>query len=185
MNAVQAYQGSVRMKGHGRTLPPYLDASHPEARRGTAHLRTVDANLIVAWNKSRHVFEVWGPSLEARGWWGICEVSNERGRPYRGVVPWELICAQFIEAREGELSADIAFRANEERGRQFEREHERRTEEGIKYFQRGIAGELGGYGRHSADDIADGWNHAAYGQKPAPRGQVVNVPGVGNVGGGS
>jgi hypothetical protein len=157
MSRVALAQGAVRPKNHGRTLPGYLDTQHPEAVRGTTHVRTLDPNLLVAWDPQRAAFVIYGPSLSAGGWVPICVCQDDLGRPFRGVVPWEIICATLRNAREGELSADIAARQNERMLAAADAARRRELEEGARYFARGIAGELEGWGRQDAADISRGW----------------------------
>jgi len=149
---------SVRPRNNGRMLPAYLDAQHPEAVRGTTHVRTLDPNLVVGLDTRRTTFQVWGPSLAAGGWIAICDCQDDQGRPFRGTVPWERVCVALREAREGELSVDRAERENARLRAQTAAAADRELEEGAKYWARGIAGELHGWGRWDAADIARGWN---------------------------
>jgi len=95
-------------RNQGRMLPQWLDTRDAEAVRGSTRVRTVDRNLIVGRDRRRGVFQVWGPSLNAGGWLPICDCQDDEGRPFRGPVPWEVIVAALVQARGGELSADVA-----------------------------------------------------------------------------
>jgi hypothetical protein len=158
-------------KNQGRMLPYWLDTGDPEAQRGSTRVRSVDRNLIVGRDRRRGVFQVWGPSLSAGGWLPICDCQDDRGRPFRGTVPWELVVAALVQARGGELSADVAARHNEALDRAKDAELERQVEAGAKYYARAVAGEREGWGRWDYRDVEDAYRMAQEGgSKAAPRG---------------
>jgi hypothetical protein len=156
-------------------LPPYLDLRRDEAVRGTNRLRSIDPLLLVAWNTRRELYEVWGPSMLARGWVPICECSDDYGRPFRDQVPWELIMEGLIQAREGDQARE-ALEQNERMHASRQAALDAKNREGASYFDRAIVGEIEGWGRWDGRDVADGWNAAAHGQKPAPRGFKIYAP---------
>ena len=163
-----------RPQGHGQTFPPHVEPRDAEALRGSQQLRAIDPNLIVVLDKSRHVYQVWGPSLAAGGWVPIVDCQDDAGRPYRGRVPWELIAQALVQAREGEYACDRARRENDAREAQLEREHSDRFGDALRYARRAVQGELRGYGRHSAEDVAIGFRNADEGRlKAPPKGRVI------------
>lgn len=166
-------------KNQGRMLPHWLDTGDPEAQRGSTRVRSVDRNLIVGRDRRRGVFQVWGPSLSAGGWLPICDCQDDRGRPFRGTVPWELVVAALVQARGGELSADVAARHNEALDRAKDAELDRQVEEGAKYYARAVAGEREGWGRWDYREVEDAYRMAQEGgSKAAPRGVKHFVGGL-------
>lgn len=156
---IELADGSVtRMSGHGKTFPTYFDTQHPEAIRGTTRLRTIDPNLIVGWNGREARLQIWGPSIAFGGWTPICDVADDYGKPYLQQVPWELILAALLEMREGELSSDKLVRLDAERRAELDREQREMLAEGASYYQRGVSGELNGWGRN-LDTISAGWHN--------------------------
>lgn len=157
----------------GRMLPVWLDTSDPEAARGSVRVRTVDRNLIVGLDRRRGVFQVWGPSLGVGGWVPICDCQDDLGRPFRGAVPWELVISALVQARAGELSADVVQRHNETLDRNRDAELDRRTQEGAEFYARAVAGEREGWGRWDASDVEAAYQRQVNGVKPAPSGRHV------------
>lgn len=165
-----------RAHGQGKALPWWLDTRDPEAIRGTTRLRTIDPNLIVGRNRKTKVFEVWGPSLHYCGWVAICECRDDQWNPWYANVPWERVVASLIEARDGMLAPDRAAAHNERLQAEMDARERDRVREGVKYYRRHVQGQDRGYGRHSDQDVADGWHAALSSAKPAPRGQVISIP---------
>jgi len=161
----------------GRVLPQWLATTDPEALRGTQRLRTVDRNLIVGLDRRRGVFQVWGPSLSSGGWVPICDCQDDEGRPFRGFVPWDLIAAALIRAREGELSADIVERHNERLYADEDRRVDERTADGAEFYARAVAGEREGWGRFAAEDVEAAYLRQVLGEKPEAQGVVHSLPG--------
>lgn len=159
-------------------LPVWLDTAEAEAERGSMRVRTVDRNLIVGMDRRRGVFQVWGPSVQTGGWVPICDCQDDRGQPFRGTAPWELVARALVQARGGELSADVAARHNEALDRSRELELDRQVEEGAKFYARAVAGEREGWSRWSTLDVEDAYRNASEGRsKAAPRGKVTFDPG--------
>lgn len=168
---------ATKARGQGRMLPVWLDTGDPEAARGSVRVRTVDRNLIVGVDRRRGVFQVWGPSLQTGGWVPICDCQDDRGQPFRGTVPWEMVVGALIQARGGELSADVVARHNEALDRSREQELDRQVEEGARFYARAVAGEREGWSRWSTSDVEDAYRSANEGRSKAePRGRVTFVP---------
>jgi len=141
-------------------LPVWLDTADPEAAKGSTRVRTVDRNLIVGVDRRRGVFQVWGPSLSTGGWVPICDCQDDGGRPFRGTVPWEVVVSALVQARGGELSADVVARHNEKLEQSQEAEFDRRVDEGARFYARAVAGEREGWGRWDAADVEAAYRKA-------------------------
>lgn len=159
-------------------LPPYLDTKAPEAVRGTNRLRSLDTNLIVGLDTRRGVFTIYGPSTTFRGWVPIADAQDDNGRPFRGIVPWELIMKGLIDAQDGPTCAERAFAANERMEHERQQTLDNRNHAAAEYFNEAMVGELEGWGRWSGQDVADGWHSASESAKPAPIEQRTFAPGV-------
>jgi hypothetical protein len=159
-------------------LPPYLDTKMPEAVRGTNRLRSIDPNLIVGWDTRRGVFTVYGPSIAFRGWVPIADCADDQGRPFRQIVPWELIMRGLVEAQDGPSSAEKALAHNERQHAARQADLDARNHAAAEYFDDAMQGEIEGWGRHRGQDVADGWKSATASQKPEPVGQRVFAQGV-------
>lgn len=168
-------------KNQGRMLPHWLDTRDPEAQRGSTRVRAVDRNLIVGRDQRRGVFQVWGPSLSAGGWLPICDCQDDTGRPFRGLVPWEVIVAALVQARGGALSADVAARHNDALDRSREEALDRQVDEGCRFYARAVAGEREGWGRWDHREVEDAYRMAQEGGgKATPRGVQHFVMGTGD-----
>jgi hypothetical protein len=167
--------GCLKPRGQGRMLPHFIDTKDPEAVRGTYQLRRIDANLTVGLDRRRHVYQVWGPSLSAGGWVPICDGPDDDGRPYRGTVPWELICHALIQARDGEPACDRAARENERREAELAARHGAEVTDALRFGRRAIAGERSGWGRWSGQEVAEAYARQAYGEKPGPTGRKIYI----------
>lgn len=169
-------ENMIRPRNQGRMLPFWLDTKDPEAKRGTVHVRGVDANLIVGLDTRRQVYMVWGPSLALGGWCAIFDCEDDRGRAFRGTVPWPLIVHELRVARDSEeLSADRVQRLNDEREAASIRALQDEQYEAAVYCAKGVAGDLSGSGRHSPEDVLDGYWNARESRKAPPKGQIISV----------
>lgn len=177
---------NFRLFNHGHVLPGYVDTRDPEAVRGTNRVRSVDPNLLAVFNREQWgndgvqgMYQVWGPSVDAGGWVPLLDVMDDYGKPYRGVIPWELVVAAIVRGREeGEGVIDRILAHNERLQAADEARRRNDCREGVRYFRRAIAGEVSGWGRWSAEDVARGYRSAKDSEKAAPVGQRVFVPGV-------
>lgn len=167
----------TRLRNHGRVFPVWLDTTNPEAQRGTTRLRAIDPNLTAGLDSRRGVMMVWGPSLEFGGWIPICDCQDDRGVPFRGHIPWEIILAELREAREGTLSADRVLAAQDRQMQERDAFLSRQAEEGAAFYRQAVAGEVSGSGRFSAEDVGQAWRRQVHGEKPAPKGQIISLPG--------
>lgn len=165
----------LRISGQGRAFPHWLDTRDPEARRGTDRVRTIDPNLTVGLNLRQRHYEIWGPSIHYRGWIPLCICQDDQGRTWRGNVPWDRVIASLIQAREGELAPDRVARHNEEARDAVDRRERDRVREGAKYYHKHVQGQDAGHGRHSDQDVADGWHAALSSSKPQPRERVISI----------
>jgi hypothetical protein len=84
-------------------------------------------------------------------------------------VPWELVVTALVQARGGELSADVAARHNEALDRAQDAELDRQVEEGAKYYARAVVGEREGWGRWDCREVEDAYRMAQEGGSKATR----------------
>jgi hypothetical protein len=148
-------------------LPAWLNTRDPEAVRGTARVRAVDPNLLVGFNAARNQFEIWGPHYRSggelgNGWGCIVPVTDDRGIPYRGPVPWDRITVELCRLRAAaDRAAGRAVQAmaerNARRRQAAERDLSTFQQEAARYFAEPIAREADGDGRWKAADVLRGF----------------------------
>jgi hypothetical protein len=169
------------MRGHGRILPIWFDARDPEAQRGTVRLRSIDPNLIAGLNRKRGVYEIWGPSTVQAGWVPLVECSDDYGKPYRGNVPWDLICISIARARQdGESAVDRVLAHNERLRASRQATIDDRNRASVQYAQKAIADEWDSASRFSSADVMLGLKNADEGRSKRTaeeRTELISLPG--------
>jgi hypothetical protein len=156
----------------------------PEAKRGTQILRAFDPQLLAGFDphmgydfatgRRLHsgCYTIWGIS-QSLGRVPLLPCENPDGSPQAAPVPWEWWVAQLAEMREGPLACERAAKANEQLQASIDAEEEARISEVASLYIEG------GERNRTEDlrDITDAVNRQVYGQKPAPRGQIISLPG--------
>lgn len=157
-------------KNQGRTFPAWLDLRDPEAMRGTVRVRSVDPNFTVGLDTRRQVYQVWGPALELGGYVPIMEVQDDRGVPYRGLVPWELVQHAIRRGRESTTSAvDRVAEHNRQLTASRKADMENEHLEAAKYCEEAMVREFQGNSPWDARDVMDGYRSALTGSGKAEK----------------
>lgn len=165
----------------GCIFPSWFDTKNPEAQRGTKHLRAVDPNLLVGFDTRRGCFTICGPSLSAQTWVPLTDCEDDRGRFYRGFVPWERIAVGIKQAMDdaarGRFTIDRVMEHNQKLDAQKDAEFAGMIRDSMRYACRAIAVECDGASRWSPQDVAEGFRMARDGRsKRAPVGRKIFAP---------
>lgn len=164
---------------HGREFPAELDLRDPDAKRGTLILRGIDRELVVGFNRRRHVYEIYAPSLSAGGWVHCVDAMNDQGRPLRSPVPWQDVAFAIKDARDSELTpVERVAQHNARLADAEDRRLRQEAKEKVAYVRPAIRAETLGASRHSTDDVMQALKNAENGTTKAPaKGQKFSLPG--------
>lgn len=159
-----------------RPLPEYLNPSLPAARRLTKVLRTIDQDVLCAWNGRSQCYEVWGPSREY-GWACLKMLLDEQHQPISPDL-YPMYVLGEMHARLERLDAKELMEGNM---RRLQREWSAELDtmgEAAKYVAAAVGQEAESALRHGAADVLLGLNLALQGKaKGAPVGQKFSLPG--------
>lgn len=139
-------------------VPPWFDLKDPVAVHGTARVRTVNSDWLIALDRRQGAYALLGPG--PGGWVPMQWVTDDHGRYLApSEIDWSKLVGALWRGRvKGEDAVSRVLAHNERLQAQREAEMSREQQEKLNYCREAIRREHEGDGRYSAADMVQGLN---------------------------